>query len=124
MSFIETDEIRAEAAQLANEMIEHCVRWGKERYAKDKPFKTDHLDEGAYVDHLVASLRMDPLNYYELTEVRALVYYVCREQNMREENMFFILQDKFKIAKIEHIQRQYFQQVVKFLGDLLNEKSA
>jgi hypothetical protein len=118
VTFVETDELRAEAEQLAEGVIQALVKKAQ-RYCRSKNLaKQDHLDEGAYINNMIAMLGLDRLDRYELSHIQALIYYISRNQGIKEETVCHLLQKEMKVSKVENIQRQNYCKAVDFLRDM------
>ncbi len=117
ITFVETAELRAEAEQLAEGIIQSLVKKAQRSYQSKKPAKNDHLDERAYIMHMVAMLGLDGLDRYELSHVHALIFYISRNQGIQEETLCHLLQRELKVSKVENIQRQDYCKAVDFLRD-------
>lgn len=118
ITFVETEELRAEAELLAEGIIQSMVKKAQRSYRSKNPKKNDHLDERTYIEHMVAMLGLDGLDRYELSHVRALIFYISRNQGIQEETLCHLLQQELKVSKVENIQRQHYCKAVDFLREL------
>lgn len=112
LSFIEIEELRKEAAQMAEVAFQSIVK--RAPYAA----RNYYLDEGTYVKHVIIMLQLDLLDRYESTHVKALVFYVSRNLGVQEEQLTRLLQSELMVGAIENIRRKDYGRVVDFLRDI------
>lgn len=117
-AFVETEALRAEAEQLAEGILQSLVKKAQRYYRVKNPTQKDHLDEGTYIQHVIAMLGLDHLDRYELSHVQALIFYISRNQGIQEETLCHLLQKEMKVGKVENIQRQDYCKAVDFLREI------
>ena len=64
-------------------------------------------------------LGLTPLNKYQLTHVKALIFYISRNQGIQEELLANALREELQIGKIENIQHKDYERVMNFLRDIV-----
>ena len=77
-----------------------------------------YLDEGTYFKHVIIMLRLDRLDRYESTHVKALIFYASKTLDVQEKSLVCLLQSELNIGAIENIHRKDYDRVVDFLRDI------
>jgi hypothetical protein len=78
----------------------------------------DMIDE--VEEYIAPKSSKENMDGYELTSIRALVFYAAQRNGIREETMEAILLEHFAQAAIADIPRIYFAEMVTYLIDFRN----
>lgn len=113
MPFADIDVLNTEVQRLAA----HSAVVATPNYCRVKRRSLSNLDSSTYFQHMIIMLGMDIIDKYELTHVKALIFYGSRILGVEEKVITDLMESELCVRKIEAIQRKDVNQVIDFLRD-------